>query len=103
MNNINKYIKATKKIVLKPEREDIEDKILKRISNIKEEDRKLLDEKFLDYLKKSNSRLYMLNEKILNNPGKFALIVISIAAFIGFSAYFVVNLLKGGDVKDGNN
>ncbi len=77
MNNVNKYSKIArniaKNIVVKPP-EDIEEKIINKISNIDDSDRKLLDEKFLDYLRKNNSRLYLLNEKIKNNSGKLALL-----------------------------
>jgi len=75
MNSVNKYSKIArniaKNIVVKPP-ENIEEKIIDKISKINDSDRKLLDEKFLDYLKKNNSRLYLLSEKIKNNSGRLA-------------------------------
>jgi hypothetical protein len=99
MNNIDKYIKAAKELVIKPEKNGIEDKILKRISSIREEDKNLLDAGYLDFLKKSNSRLYQFTESVLNHPGKFAFILISIALFAGLSAIILKNFLKDSNRK----
>jgi len=93
MNNINRYLKIAKAAVIKPS-EDIDKKIIDRISHISKSDEKLLDEKFIDYLKKSNSRLYITIEKIKNNPGVFIAAAISIffiIAFISFSFIILFN------------
>ena len=88
MDTIDKYIKIAKKAVISPGEGDIEEKILKRLSNINEKDKKLLDDNFLDYLKKSNSRPYLISEDLKNNPGKY--LMISAAAAIFFVLIFVI-------------
>ena len=88
MNTLDKYLKIAKKAVIKPGEVDIEEKILNRLSHIDEKDKKLLDDNFLDYLKKSNSRLYQFSEDLKNNPGKY--IVLSAAAAILFVMIFVI-------------
>ncbi|MBM3705889.1 MAG: hypothetical protein FJW66_05120 [Actinobacteria bacterium] len=94
MNSIDKYLKATKNVLIKPDRGDIEQKILNRISNISEKDKALLDEKFLEYLKKSNSRLYLLAEEIQNRPGKLIAILIAVAAIAGLVVFIYRNCRK---------
>jgi len=69
MSVVNKYLKIAKNAVIQPPT-DIEKKIIDRIYSLSKSDKSLLDEKFLGYLRKSNSRLYLLGEKIRNNPGK---------------------------------
>ncbi|MBN1299450.1 MAG: hypothetical protein JW997_07175 [Actinobacteria bacterium] len=88
MSSVEKYIKAAKDLVIKSSEENIEEKILKRISNVNEEDSKLLDEKFLEYMKRINSRPYIFSEWILNNPLKLSLIILSTAA-IAAVIYFI--------------
>jgi len=83
MGNLKKYIKIAKDITIRPADEPIEDKILDRISRVSEADKTLLDEKFLEYLKKNNSRLYLLTEKIKNNPLKFSLLLMAMV-FLSF-------------------
>jgi len=89
MSKIEKYIKLVKNIVIKPEKKDIEKKIIKRIENLNEDDRKLLDDKFMEYLKKNNSRLYLFKESVKNNPARFVMLVI---LFLFFSGIFVLIL-----------
>ncbi len=84
MGRVNKYIKLAKDIVIKPVDEEVEDKIIDRISNISESDKNLLDEQFLKYLEKNNSRLYLIAEKIRNNPFKFIFIIISFFLIVSF-------------------
>jgi len=91
MSYLDKYIKATKNAVIKSGGEEIEEKILQRISNVSEEDKKLIDERFLDYLKKSNSRLYIFTEWILNNPEKLSLFFLGFAAAAGIAYVFYRN------------
>lgn len=99
MDTLDKYLKIAKKAVIKPGEGDIEEKILNRLSNINEKDKKLLDDNFLDYLKKSNSRLYQFSEDLKNNPGKY--IVLSAAAAIFFVMIFVIarNTSKKNSMK----
>jgi hypothetical protein len=91
MGDLKKYIKIAKDITIKPPDENIEDKILDRISHVSEADEILLDEKFLEYLKKNNSRLYLLTEKIKNNPLRFSLLLM---AFLVISSIIVYELKK---------
>lgn len=99
MDTLDKFLKIAKKAVIKPGEGDIEEKILNRLSNINEKDKKLLDDNFLDYLKKSNSRLYQFSEDLKNNPGKY--IVLSAAAAIFFVMIFVIarNTSKKNSMK----
>lgn len=87
MSAIGKYLRLVKKAVIEPS-DDIEQKIMGRIANLSDEDRLLLDEKFLEYLKKTNSRLYLVAKKLRNNPGKVAalsILLIFIGIFLAFS------------------
>ena len=81
MSRVDKYIKAAKSILIRSSEEDLEKKIIQRIANVSSNDEKLIDEKFLDYMKKINSRPYILSEWILNNPIKLGFIVAGSAAF----------------------
>ncbi|MBC7333688.1 MAG: hypothetical protein H5T85_04400 [Actinobacteria bacterium] len=77
-------MKIVKKAVIEPS-DDIEQKIMGRISSLTDEDRLLLDDKFLEYLKKANSRLYLVARKLRNNPGKVAalsILLIFVAIFL---------------------
>jgi len=99
MNNINRYLKIAKDAVIKPSG-DIDKKIIDRISHISKSDEKLLDEKFIDYFKKSNSRLYITVEKIKNNPGVF----IAAAISIFFIITFIIKVFLGEEkTGEGNN
>jgi len=102
MNNINRYLKIAKDAVIKPS-EDIDKKIIDRISHVSKSDEKLLDEKFIDYLKKSNSRLYMAIEKIKNNPGIFSAATIAVFFIIIFIAFMVKIFLGEGKTGEENN
>ena len=89
MKNLDKYLKIAKNVVIKPQESNIEEKIIKKLSNINDRDKSLLDANFLEYLKKSNSRLYLFTEKVRNNPGKFAVLGLFIAISVGFLAYIL--------------
>ena len=102
MNNINRYLKIVKDAVIEPSK-DIDKKIIDRISHIGKSDEKLLDEKFIDYFKKSNSRLYLTIEKIKNNPGTFMAAVISVFFIIVFIAFMVKILSSEGKTGGKNN
>jgi len=95
MDNLNKYLKIAKNVVIKPEESNIEDKIINRLTTVSENDKNMLDESFLDYVKKSNSRLYLFAEKIRNNPGK----VTAMFVFIFLIAGFFMLLSKNGSSK----
>lgn len=81
MSSVDKYIKAAKNILIKSSEENLEKKIIQRIANVSRDDEKLIDEKFLDYMKKINSRPYILSQWILNNPVKLGFILAGTAAF----------------------
>jgi len=93
MNRVDKYIKAAKNILIKTPEEDLDKKIIQRISNVSSDDEKLIDEKFLDYMKKLNSRSYILSEWILNNPGKLGLMFAGTAA-LALLFYLVLRKTK---------
>jgi len=82
-NNINKYLRFAKNVVINPEEGDIEEKIIDRIEKVDEKDEKLLDEKYMDYFKKSNSRLYLFSEDVKNKPGRFTGIIVLMIIFLG--------------------
>ena len=100
MSNIDRYLKIAKNAVIQP-CDDIDKKIINRISRISKHDEKLLDDKFLDYLKKNNSRLYLVIEKIRNNPGTFAALAMAGVLIIVFIAFLFKIFLDeekiGGD------
>lgn len=80
MNEFKKFLKVAKDIIVNPE-SNIEDKIIDKIKNISEEDKKILDEGFKEFLKKSNSKLYLFNKKLKENIGLMIFIgVLGIAA-----------------------
>ena len=84
MDNLNKYLRIARNVVIKPEESNIEDKIINRLTSVNENDKKILDDSFLDYFKKSNSRLFLFTEKIRANPGKLTALFIFILLFAGF-------------------
>lgn len=99
MDDLNKYLKIARNVVIKPEESNIEDKIIGRLTSLNENDKKMLDDSFLDYFKKSNSRLFLFTEKIRDNPGKVTALVIFILLFSGF---FML-LLKGSSAGQGKD
>src|SRR4030043_1027222 len=101
MSNIDRYLKIVKNAVIQP-CDDIDKKIINRISNISKRDKKLLDDKFLDYLKKNNSRLYLVIEKIKNNPGTFAALAMAGVLIFVFIA-FLFKMFLDGEKVGGNN
>ena len=92
-NNINKYLRFAKNVVINPEKGNIEEKIIDRIEKVDERDEKLLDEKYMDYFKKSNSRLYIFLEDVKNNPGRFTAFIVLLFIFLGVFI-FVCNRLS---------
>lgn len=89
MNDIKKFLKIAKDAVVEPE-DRFEDKIINRISKIEEKDKEeLLDDNFRDFFKKSNSKPYLLEQKIRTNPGVFALISIMLVGIIALLAHFI--------------
>ena len=99
MDTLDKYLKIAKKAVINPGEGDIEEKILKRLSDINEKDEKLLDDNFMDYLKKSNSRTYLFSENLKNNPEKYVILGIAAAVFFGVIFFIARNVSKKNTVK----
>jgi len=99
MNNVNKYLKIVKDAVIEPE-DGIEDKIIDRISHIKEKDKNLLDDNFKDFFDKNNSRPYLVGEKIKDYPGAFAFVIIIVLSIFGLVAYFLNMLMSGSRKPD---
>lgn len=99
MNNLNKYLRIVKDAVIEPE-DDIEDKIIDRISHIKEKDKDLLDDSFRDFFDKNNSRTYLVGEKIKDNPGIFAFVIIIVLGILGSLAYLLNILMSGSKRTD---
>ena len=59
MGNINKYLKIAKDAEIEPE-DRIEDKIMDRISHLKEEDKEeILDDDFLEFLKNTTITIFL--------------------------------------------
>jgi hypothetical protein len=97
MNSVNRYLKIAKDAVIKPS-DNIDEKIIERISNIRKSDMDLLDERFMDYFKKSNSRVYLMLEKIKNNPGIFAFLIIAVSSIV--IAFIVRKYLSGNGDRE---
>jgi hypothetical protein len=68
MKALNRFFKYAKDIVVDPG-QDIENRIIDKIKNLSVNDKEVLDESFMEFLKKSNSRLYLFNKKIKENSG----------------------------------
>ena len=101
MADIDKYMKMAKKVVIKPEDHSIEDRIIERISCVDEKDKSLLDSKFMEYLEKNNSRLYLFSEGIKNNPGKLILVLASFFMVLAFIVLIFRNVSRPTK-KDGS-
>ena len=99
MSEVNKYLKIAKDVVIEP-KDGIEDKIIDRISHIKEKDKNLLDGRFKDFFEKNNSRPYLVGEKIKDHPGMFSFAVIALLGIFAAAAYFL-NMLISNDKKSG--
>jgi hypothetical protein len=98
MGNINKYLKIAKDAVIEP-KDRIEDKIMDRISHLKEEDKeKILDDNFQQFLKHSNSKPYQFEQKVREHPGLFAFVSIIVMGVITLMAY-IVNLITREERK----
>ena len=46
MDNLNKYLKIARNVVIKSEESNIEDKIINRLTSVNENDKKMLDDSF---------------------------------------------------------
>ena len=68
MKALNKFFKYARDIVVDPG-QDIENRIIDKIKNLSDTDKEVLDESFMEFLKKSNSKLYLFNKKIKENTG----------------------------------
>ena len=63
MKALNRFFKYARDIVVDPG-QDIENRIIDKIKNLSDNDKEVLDESFMEFLKKSNSRLYLFNKKL---------------------------------------
>ena len=98
MGNINKYLKIAKDAVIEPE-DKIEDKIMDRISHLKEEEKEeILDDNFREFLKNSNSKPYQFEQKVREHPGLFAFFSIMIMGAIAILAY-ITRLIINEETK----
>ena len=68
MKALKSFFKYAKDIVVDPG-QDIENRIIDKIKNLSDNDKEILDESFMEFLKKSNSRLYLFNKKLKENSG----------------------------------
>ena len=82
MENINKYMKIAKDAVVEPE-ENMDFRIMDRISRLKDKDRKeIMDDNFRKFLKNSNSKPYQFEQKVREHPGLFTLVSIFVMGLI---------------------
>jgi hypothetical protein len=96
MGKVEKYLNIAKTAVIKTPH-DIDDKILQKLEKLEKEDKLLLDEEFLEYLKKNNSRIYLFNEKVKNNQGKVitaGIIFLGVLFFLLFRFILLKNKSK---------
>jgi hypothetical protein len=68
MKALNRFLKYAKDMVVDPG-QGIENRIIDKIKNLSDKDKEILDESFLEFFKKSNSRLYLFNKKLKENSG----------------------------------
>ncbi|MHB1346039.1 MAG: hypothetical protein ACYCXK_00970 [Candidatus Humimicrobiaceae bacterium] len=84
MKILDRFFKYAKDMVVDPGK-DIENRIIDKIENLSDSDQEILDEGFLDFLKKSNSRLYYFSKKLKENSGyliAFGIIGFALVAFL---------------------
>lgn len=99
MIGIKKYLKYARALEVNPPSGDIDEKIIYRVSHLKDED-KVLDDKFLTFLKNSNSRYYLIKERIKSNPGTFLFLLSIFLLTAVFIAAVLKNILR---YEIGNN
>ena len=88
MKALDRFFKYAKDIVVDPG-QDIENRIIDKIKNLSDNDKEVLDESFMEFLKKSNSRLYLFNKKLKENSGYLiAFGVLGFAAGVFFLVEF---------------
>jgi hypothetical protein len=68
MKALNRFLKYAKDMVVDPG-QGIENRIIDKIKNLSDKDKEILDESFMEFFKKSNSRLYLFNKKLKENSG----------------------------------
>jgi len=83
MSRINKILKIAKDITVRPG-ENLEEKIIERIENLKDEEKDLLDKDFLDFLKKENSKLHLFSRRFRENKGLIMFFSVFTAALTAF-------------------
>jgi hypothetical protein len=79
MSKIDKLLKAASKVTVEPQ-DNLDEKIIEKIKNLNEEDKKILDENFIDFLKKNNSKVYLFNRKLKENKAALIFFGVFIAA-----------------------
>jgi hypothetical protein len=98
MKELNRFFKYAKDILVDPGQE-VENRIIDKIENLSDKDKEILDEGFMEFLKKSNSRLYLFNKKLKENSGY--LIAFSILGFAA-SAFLIIEYRNYRKQKDKN-
>jgi hypothetical protein len=94
MENINKYMKIAKDAVVEPEK-NIDDRIMDRISHLKDEDKNMvLADDFQQFLKKSNSKPYQFEQKVREHPGLFAFVSIMVVGLFAVLAFIAKLIIK---------
>lgn len=98
MSKIDKILKIAKDVSVKPD-ENFEEKIIEKIKNLENDARDLLDDNFLDFLKKENSRLYLFGKKVRENRG----LVIFLSMFATFLITFLAVEYRNYQIKQRKN
>ncbi len=98
MSKIDKILKIAKDVSVKPGG-NFEEKIIEKIKNLEDDARDLLDENFLNFLKKENSRLYLFWKKVRENRG----LVIFLGMFTTFLITFLLIEYRNYQIKKQKN
>jgi hypothetical protein len=94
MDSLNRYLKIAKDAVIEPDSE-IDERIIDRISNVDEQDKdRILDDNFMEFFKKNNSRIYLMLQKLKSHPGFFTFLFVLSLIIIFAAAYFIKSLLS---------
>ncbi|MDD3519704.1 MAG: hypothetical protein PHU65_00520 [Actinomycetota bacterium] len=93
MSKISKFLKIAKDITVKPG-ENLEEKIIERIENLKDEEKEMLDEGFLDFLKKENSKIHLFGRRVKQNKGLIIFFSIFSSAVTAFLVIEYMNYKK---------
>jgi hypothetical protein len=100
MNDLNKFFKFAKDIIVKPSKDtNIEDKIIEKIRNLSDEDKTILDNNFKEFLKKYNSRFYLFKKTLKENC---ALVTILSIVGVGATIFFLMEYNNYKNYKNKN-